>query len=110
MNASEDGSEPVKLGVTGRLAASFIDSKLTPLLVLASVLLGVASSGLHTNGYSLVRKIFRGLPLEASPAGLDTTLGEALLAPHRSPSEATPRPCSPTAPALLEPSASLWSH
>ncbi len=43
MNASEDGSEPVKLGVTGRLAASFIDSKLTPLLVLASVLLGVAS-------------------------------------------------------------------
>ena len=48
------------------------------------MLLGVASSGLHTNGYSLVRKIFRGLPLEASPAGLDTTLGEALLAPHRS--------------------------
>ena len=48
------------------------------------VLLGIVSSGLHTNGYSLVRKIFRGLPLEASPAGLDTTLGEALLAPHRS--------------------------
>ncbi len=48
------------------------------------VLLGVASSGLHTNGYSLARKIFRGLPLDAVPAGLDTTLGEALLAPHRS--------------------------
>lgn len=43
MSASGDGSEPVTLGVTGRLAASFIDSKLTPLLVLASVLLGVAS-------------------------------------------------------------------
>ena len=48
------------------------------------LLLGLASSGLHTNGYSLVRKIFRGLPLDASPAGLDTALGEALLAPHRS--------------------------
>jgi phosphoribosylformylglycinamidine cyclo-ligase len=39
---------------------------------------------LHTNGYSLARKIFRGLPLEATPEGLDTTLGDALLAPHRS--------------------------
>lgn len=48
------------------------------------ILLGLASSGLHTNGYSLARKIFRGLPLEARPAGLETTLGEALLAPHRS--------------------------
>lgn len=48
------------------------------------LLLGLASSGLHTNGYSLARRLFRGLPLDATPAGLDRPIGEALLAPHRS--------------------------
>jgi phosphoribosylaminoimidazole synthetase len=48
------------------------------------ILLGLASSGLHTNGYSLARKIFRGLPLDCTPAGLNTPIIEALLAPHRS--------------------------
>ena len=36
-------SEPSHLGLAGRIAATFIDSKLTPLLVLASVLLGAAA-------------------------------------------------------------------
>jgi phosphoribosylformylglycinamidine cyclo-ligase len=54
---------------------------------LGDVLYGLPSAGLHTNGYSLARKIF----FEAagkSPAdtidGLPVTIGAALLAPHRS--------------------------
>ena len=48
---------------------------------------GLPSSGLHTNGYSLARRVLleeAGLALDAWPAGLESTLGEALLAPHRS--------------------------
>ena len=48
------------------------------------VLLGLASSGPHTNGYSLLRRALRGLPMDATPAGFTTTLGDALLASHRS--------------------------
>ena len=48
------------------------------------VLLGLASSGPHTNGYSLLRRIFAGIPMTAQPAPLDRPLGDALLEPHRS--------------------------
>lgn len=49
------------------------------------VLVAMASSGFHSNGYSLVRKVVAdaGLDLEATPQGLDVTLGEALLHPTR---------------------------
>jgi phosphoribosylformylglycinamidine cyclo-ligase len=49
-------------------------------------LLGLASSGFHSNGYALVRKVFLEnlrLDLEATPAGLDEPLGRALLRPTR---------------------------
>ena len=47
--------------------------------------LGLPSSGLHTNGYSLVRKIFGAEPstLNAYHPELGRTLGEELLEPHR---------------------------
>jgi multidrug efflux pump subunit AcrB len=43
---STDSSKPdsVRLGIAGRIARSFIDSKLTPLLVLTSILLGAAAT------------------------------------------------------------------
>ena len=51
------------------------------------VLVGVPSSGLHTNGYSLARQIVferLGLAVDSMVPELGRTVGEALLEPHRS--------------------------
>jgi phosphoribosylformylglycinamidine cyclo-ligase len=55
-------------------------------MVPGDVLIGVASSGVHSNGYSLVRKVVEksGLGWDAdAPFATGTTLGEALLTPTR---------------------------
>ena len=47
--------------------------------------IGLASSGLHTNGYTLARKVVEeaGLSYDDEPAPLGHSIGEAYLEPHR---------------------------
>jgi len=70
------------VGVVGEARALHGDR-----VVPGDVLVGYAASGLHTNGYTLARKIVfddLGLDVGASVDALGSTVGEALLAVHRS--------------------------
>jgi len=67
------------IGIVGRECAL----PHTDQLRAGDVLIGIRSSGPHTNGYSLIRKIFEHTDLETHDATLGCSLLDALLAPHR---------------------------
>lgn len=56
-------------------------------VVEGDVIIGMASTGLHTNGYSLARKLVfekAGLSVDDTIPGMNSTVTDALLATHRS--------------------------
>ena len=77
---------PGAFDIAGTLVGVAERSELLPRSDVASgdVLIGVGSSGPHTNGYSLLRKVFDWIPMDVVPDGFDRPLGETLLEPHRS--------------------------
>jgi phosphoribosylamine--glycine ligase/phosphoribosylaminoimidazole synthetase len=77
---------PGAFDIAGTLVGVAERSRLLPRtdVGVGDALIGVASSGPHTNGYSFLRKLFEWIPMDAVPTGFDRPLGEALLEPHRS--------------------------
>ena len=82
-----DVLSPGAVDVSGTIVGVVEKPRLLPTDSIAPghVLIGLASSGLHTNGYSLARKVFSGMDLtEPLPGGAGESIGDALLAVHRS--------------------------
>lgn len=72
--------------IAGTLVGAVDRVKLLPRPGIAAghVLVGIASSGLHTNGYSLARKVVADRDLNSPlPGGAGESIGDALLAVHR---------------------------
>ena len=78
--------QPGTFDIAGTLVGVAERARLLPRTDVAAgdVLIGIASNGPHTNGYSLLRTVFEWATIDATPPGFDRPLGEALLVPHRS--------------------------
>ncbi|MBL8100238.1 MAG: phosphoribosylformylglycinamidine cyclo-ligase [Anaerolineales bacterium] len=78
--------QPNEFDVAGTIVGVLERSEILPRqdIKAGDVLIGLKSSGPHTNGYSLIRKIFANASLENKAPELNMSLADALLAPHRS--------------------------
>jgi phosphoribosylamine--glycine ligase/phosphoribosylaminoimidazole synthetase len=78
--------QPNEFDVAGTIVGAVERDNILPRkdLQASDVLIGLASSGPHTNGYSLIRKAFTDTPLETIYPELGGSLADVLLAPHRS--------------------------
>lgn len=73
-----NGFDLVSMGVGLVKKAEVIDGKA---IEAGDMVVGVASSGLHSNGYTLARRITKRRPIDQYVQELETSLGEVLLAP-----------------------------
>ena len=79
--------QPGEFDLAGTIVGALERERRLPRAALrpGDVLIGLRSSGPHTNGYSLIRRIFTAADLNAPRPELGgSSLGDALLAPHRS--------------------------
>jgi phosphoribosylformylglycinamidine cyclo-ligase/phosphoribosylamine--glycine ligase/phosphoribosylformylglycinamidine cyclo-ligase len=78
--------QPNEFDVAGTIVGVVEQDEILPRLNLkvGDVLIGLVSSGPHTNGYSLIRKVFANTPLDTVFPELGVSLADALLVPHRS--------------------------
>ncbi len=79
--------QPNEFDVAGTIVGVVDRSLILPRtaeLQVGDTLIGLHSSGPHTNGYSLIRKVFQDIALGTYFAELNGTLADALLVPHRS--------------------------
>jgi len=74
------GFDLVSMGVGVVKKSSLIDGSA---IREGDAVVGISSSGLHSNGYTLARRIVRGRNLDEEVEELGETLGEALLKPTR---------------------------
>ena len=78
--------QPDEFDVAGTIVGVLERDRILPRpnLLAGDLIVGLPSSGPHTNGYSLIRKVFEDADLEAIVPELGCSLADALLSPHRS--------------------------